>query len=353
MKYEEMELGQKTRPSVLPVIAAAVIFPVTVIMWILNHYGGVIESGEGDWEDEGRFSGASPSRWFASVAIPVILIVHALRKKSLNSSGAALALVVGFFHTLSSYCFLMLLLVFFLSSSKATKFRAKKKRLFEEDFKEGGQRNWIQVFCNGGMATQLAIIYICDIGFGQRPINFQTDYRASFLGIGILGALSCANGDTWASEIGSVVTTTVPRLITTWRKVPSGTNGAVTLGGLLVSFMGGLVLGITYYVTILFSIDYVILTNSPPQWPIIVIGGIGGLLGSMLDSFLGATLQYSGSDSQGKIHEIPGENIKHISGISFLDNHSVNLISTILTGLVLPKIALSLWPTLVESVGGN
>lgn len=57
MKYEEMQLAQKTKPSVLPVIAAAVIFPVTVIFWGLNHYGGVVESGEGDWEDEGFSSG--------------------------------------------------------------------------------------------------------------------------------------------------------------------------------------------------------------------------------------------------------------------------------------------------------
>lgn len=60
MKYEEMQMGHKTKPSVLPVIAAAIIFPVTVIFWIINHYGGVIESGEGDWEDEGLFSGMWP-----------------------------------------------------------------------------------------------------------------------------------------------------------------------------------------------------------------------------------------------------------------------------------------------------
>lgn len=57
MKYEEMQLSEKTKPSVTPVIAAAIIFPVTVILWVLNHYGGVVESGEGDWEDEGRFAG--------------------------------------------------------------------------------------------------------------------------------------------------------------------------------------------------------------------------------------------------------------------------------------------------------
>jgi uncharacterized membrane protein len=49
-----------------------------------------------------------------------------------------LALLVGFFLTLSSYCFMISLLAFFLSSSKATKFRQNQKKKFEEDFKEGG-----------------------------------------------------------------------------------------------------------------------------------------------------------------------------------------------------------------------
>merc|ERR1711874_508697 len=32
-----------------------------------------------------------------------------------------------------------------------------KKRSFEADYKEGGQRNWLQVLCNGGMATELSL----------------------------------------------------------------------------------------------------------------------------------------------------------------------------------------------------
>lgn len=33
---------------------------------------------------------------------------------------------------------------------------------------------------------------------------------------------------------------------------------------------------------------------SAPQWPIIVFGAAAGLLGSIVDSYLGATMQYSG-----------------------------------------------------------
>jgi hypothetical protein len=37
------------------------------------------------------------------------------------------------------------------------------------------------------MATQLAVLYLLDSGCGERPINFLKDYRASWLGLGVLG----------------------------------------------------------------------------------------------------------------------------------------------------------------------
>lgn len=155
----------------------------------------------------------------------------------------------------------------------------------------------MQVLCNGGMATELALLYLMDVGFGERAVEFSSAYRPSWLGMGILGSLACANGDTWASELGTVVTVLSgqPRLITTWRKVPRGTNGGVTLGGLLFSLFGGLFVGLTYYITLIFLMDSAILARSIPQWPIIILGGVGGLLGSIIDSLLGATLQYSGT----------------------------------------------------------
>lgn len=64
--------------------------------------------------------------------------------------------------------------------------------------------------------------------------------------------------------------------------------------GLLVSLLGGLLVGVFHYLAVLYSVDSVILQSAAPQWPIIIIGGIAGLLGSIFDSILGATLQYSG-----------------------------------------------------------
>lgn len=111
---------------------------------------------------------------------------------------------MGFILTLTNFAHLACLIAFFMSSSLATKFRADQKRKLEADFKEGGQRNWIQVLCNGGMASQLAVLYLLDVGCGDRPIDFNKDYRSSWLSTGILGNLG--NIVPSVSIIGSGIT---------------------------------------------------------------------------------------------------------------------------------------------------
>lgn len=85
-----------------------------------------------------------------------------------------------------------------------------------------------------------------------------------------------------------------PYLITTFKKVPKGTNGGVSLIGTILSTFGGLVVGISHYLSILYFADKTTLMYAPPQWPIILYGGLGGLIGSVIDSVMGASLQYSG-----------------------------------------------------------
>jgi len=284
----------------------------------------------------------TPLRWVSATVVPVIVVSWGHGRKSLTTSGALLALIVGFCLTLAHYSFFLCLLAFFITSSKATKYKQELKETAEEDFKEGGQRNWLQVLCNGGMAFELSLLYLLDIGSSDLPVDFRHQYRASWLGMAVLGAIACCNGDTWASELGSVLAKQDPFLITTFQKVPRGTNGGVTPMGLLVSFLGGVAVGVAYFVGVVMSASAVDREIAPNQLLIILVGGLGGLLGSLLDSLIGASLQFSGKDAKsGKIVEVAREGVIPICGKMVLDNHSVNLVSSILTALLLPKVALA------------
>ncbi|XP_031445567.1 transmembrane protein 19 isoform X1 [Phasianus colchicus] len=291
----------------------------------------------------GNIQPISPWRWLFSVTVPVVIVTQGFKKRSLDHSGALAGLVVGFILTVANYSFFSSLLVFFVTSSKLTKWKKDVKKRIDSEYKEGGQRNWLQVFCNGGIPTELAILYMIESGPGEIPIDFSRYYTASWMCLSLLGALACSAGDTWASEIGSVMSKSKPRLITTWKQVPVGTNGGVTLVGLLSSFLGGMAVGIAYYITQLVFVSD--LDVSAPQWPIIVFGAAAGLLGSILDSYLGATMQYSGFDKNtSMVVNYQTRDCQHISGKPILDNNAVNLFSSLLVALVFPAVALCVWP---------
>jgi len=108
------------------------------------------------------------------------------------------------------------------------------------------------------------------------------------------------------------------------------------------------VIGIAYYTMLLLLTDSISLTSSPPQWPVILVGGLAGLLGSSIDSLLGAILQYSGLDKDsGVVVQHPGPGVQHISGMPLLDNHSVNLLSSWITSLLTPRLGLFIWGLMV------
>ena len=62
------------------------------------------------------------------------------------------------------------------------------------------------------------------------------------------------------------------------------------MAGLLCSFGGGLAVGVAYYAGVIFA-SAVPLSRSPDQIYLIALGGAGGLIGSVIDSILGATVQ--------------------------------------------------------------
>ncbi|CAD5117258.1 DgyrCDS6052 [Dimorphilus gyrociliatus] len=301
-----------------------IVVPLTLSVWFANVYSYVFHEGSG-------VAPASPFRVCLAILLPMIIVRNGLKKKSLGTSGAVGSLIVGFIMTISNYCFMAALLTFFYLGSKASKFRGSIKKSFEDDFKEGGQRTWIQIVCNGVVATQLALFYVLEEGCSEIIIDFKNKYTSSWLAIGVVSSLSCCCGDTLASEIGSVI-----NLL--------GTNGAVSVIGLIASALGGSLVGLAYYIAILLTSNSNVLRSGPRQYYVIIVSTIAGLFGSLVDSLLGATLQYSGEDlTNGKIVSVPTKRTRHICGLSILDNHAVNLLSSLLTALVIPYTAFYLW----------
>ena len=70
------------------------------------------------------------------------------------------------------------------------------------------------------------------------------------------------------------------------------------MAGTLASIVGGALVGLAYYVAIICCVQQVQVTQAPHQYIVIVVGAAAGMLGSMVDSVLGAWLQYSGEEKQ-------------------------------------------------------
>lgn len=263
--------------------------------------------------------------------------IRGYKNHSLSPSGAIAAVVVGWSTLSSSFRAGLVLLGFFFASSALTKLGDENKDV-EEDHKIGGQRNWIQVLSNGGIPGLLALMgCIVSSGMDLAVLPFSNAWY-SIVTSGFLGYYACCCGDTWSSEIGQL-SEEEPRLITTLRPVRKGTNGGCTLLGLASSCMGGLYVGLIFFVTGILS-PGMSLADSLFQWKLIPLSIGAGLFGSLIDSLLGATIQFTGYNRDtGKITGKTGHNVSKISGVSILDNNGVNVLSATLTSCLTASCA--------------
>ncbi|CAH1449035.1 unnamed protein product [Lactuca virosa] len=274
-----------------------------------------------------------------AVLISSLIALRAYRKNSLDVSGAFAGFFVMAVHLSVNYRFGAMLLAFFFTSSKLTKMGEDRKRTLDADFKEGGQRNWIQVLSNGGIASVLVIAFWGLTTSQDTCLDSKESKIITALVGGLIGHYSCCNGDTWSSELG-VLSDEQPRLITTFRPVRRGTNGGITKAGLEAAAAAGSVIGLAFILPGFFTKSC---TNDAffKQLFVIPLSAIAGLAGSLIDSILGATLQFSGFCSvRNKVVSKPGPTVKRISGLSILDNNGVNLVSVFLTSVLTSFICL-------------
>jgi len=189
-----------------------------------------------------RFNTADLSGLFSAALIGIILIVFADAR------------------------WFLIMLSFFILGSIATRYKYEFKKKIGVEQGRSGARGYRNVFANGIVAAAAAVLY----GVFVRP-EFIVLY---------IGCVATAAADTMASEIG--VTGGTPYMITTFRKVPIGTNGGVTITGECVALVGG------------FAVCLVaLLLNVITPW-MLVLCVIAGFVGTNIDSIVGATLENRG-----------------------------------------------------------
>ena len=156
---------------------------------------------------------------------------------------------------------------------------------------------------------------------------------------GALGWLACAAGDTFSSEVGSLASAT-PRLITSGRPVRAGTNGGVTLVGLAGALAGGGVAGAAFWgagaaaaaaAARDASVAATVATSTLYLLPLSIAGGLAG---SLVDSLLGATVQFTGVNVvSDRIVSSPGPDVMRIAVFPLLSNATVNFVSSALVAV--------------------
>lgn len=239
----------------------------------------------------------------SSFIIVASILGYALR--FLTKSGSVSAVFVGLL-----ICFglgikgLILLGIFFVSSSLWSVYKRKDKMVVEEKHAKGSRRDYQQVLANGGMAALLSVLY----GF----------FETSHLLLAFCVFIATSNSDTWASEIGTL-SKRRPYSVRTFSVVERGTSGAVSLLGTMAAVAGALL--IAYSSFVLFNLQI------SEFWVLFLFGFLGNVIDTVLGAYVQALYKCSicGGETEKMVH--CQRRTALIRGRKFFNNDVVNFIS--------------------------
>ncbi len=187
---------------------------------------------------------------------------------------------------------------FFISGSILSKDLITKEGFLEKKFR----RNAKQVWANGFWFILWLLIW------------FLTKIDA-FL-IAAVTSMAMATADTWATEIGEKRYKGRTRLLSTWEKVPPGTDGGVSVMGTFAALLGGAFISVIFWA---FNSE-----NSSTSTLLII--SLVGFLGCFVDSYIGARFQNQQYDNS----------VLSLFGIQnfYVGNNFVNWISAGIASLI-------------------
>lgn len=253
--------------------------------------------------------------------ISFFIAYAAYRKKSLTLDGAIGATLMGtiIYGTSGIFGFSTMIL-FFLSSSLLSHFKRNKKEKIALRFNKTGQRDILQVFANGGVGMIHSILF------------FMTNNPMFLVLLGV--AFAAATADTWATELG-VLNKRNPLSLRTFKRIEKGTSGAISLFGTISALVGSMTIGIFVALSLSFLNISLLSFEYIKAFQIVTLGGF---VGSLVDSILGAYVQgiyYSeklGGETEKKEHN--GKPNRLIRGFDFVSNDLVNFLSIAIASIV-------------------
>lgn len=253
--------------------------------------------------------------WIIGLMGSLLISGAAYRKKSLTFSGVVGAVVLGTtMFALGSIEWYGVLIAFFISSTMLTKYKKRRKASAESSYAKSGNRDIGQVAANGGIGLVLCIL--------------NAIWPNELWYIAFIGVMAAATADTWATEIGGL-SRSLPRSILNGRQVTPGTSGGITSLGIAASALGGLFIGLTAWVFMQFGPDTDINLGI-----LLIVGLVGGLSGSLIDSWIGAVWQVmyfcTVCDKEVERTSHCDQPTVKVRGAQWLNNDAVNIIASIL-----------------------
>lgn len=216
-------------------------------------------------------------RILLALAINAAFALLALALKMVNRSGAAAGFLLGVAVYLGyGYKSFLILLSFFLLGSIATRLGYATKAARGVAEHRRGARSWREASANSLAGAFFAILVI------------TTHHEAAFL-VALVATFAEAAGDTVSSEIGQWLSQRA-YLITTFKPVPAGENGGISIGGTLAGIAASAVV-----VGLGFSLGLSGLGGA-------AIALVAAIAGNLLDSVLGATIERRGLVTNGIVN---------------------------------------------------
>lgn len=257
-------------------------------------------------------------------ALSFAIAYLAYKKESLSTSGFIGAILYGLgIYIFGGMYFFTIMVSFFISSSLFSHFKKNRKLKYEKINKKTGMRDYTQVVANGLPSLIFGLLY------------YITKNHIYILGFST--ALAAANADTWASEIG-MLSKSNPVSIISWESIEKGVSGGISPLGTIASLLGAA------FISIISVIGYgIVFGNNGNLFILFLMPTLGGFLGSLIDSILGATIQakYISSISNTITEKKYSGGIENTlySGISVFDNNIVNLSSGLLSSIIITSFS--------------